>query len=193
MSAAKLLEKAKSLAFSTATRLGMEDGLYAAARLIPKQERASLKESSFAVDRRESRAYVSPLGGSSGCGGIILSSRDDRGPLRRELIRAVSEGLLSVVDPRDGRRVVRWVKPREAIVRGRCAGAAPDLLYQLEPGYGVSRSIFGSMFTPSPTHRRVSGGHTSEGVLAMRGRPGLPEPRQLEEVYHVVMEAIGKG
>ena len=187
--ASKAVEQAKSVAFSVATRLALEDVLYAAARLIPEKRRASLKESSYAVDRERSRAYAGKLGGSSGAGGIVLA--DASAELRDE----IAQGLMLVTDPATDERVVEWVKPREAVLpnsggASAHAHAIPDMLFRLRPGYGISRAVYGPLFSTSPTHRRVSGGHTGEGILAASRGVAARPPAALHEVYDSILRAL---
>ena len=93
-------------------------------------------------------------------------------------------------DPETGVRVVDWVKPRERVVHGRYASNVPDLLFRLKRGYGISRSVFTPLFSTSPTHRRVSGGHSDEGVLISDHRFDGSAPSRLDEVYEAILAML---
>ena len=190
VSPAWLIEKAKSAAFSTATRLAVEDLLYAAARVIPKKGRAALKESSFAVDQERSRAYLGKFGGSSGCGGIVLRPEPDTAEARGRLTESVQQAFMEVEDPNTGARIVDWIEPRERVVRGRCASNVPDLLFRLNRSHGISRSVFTPLFSNSPTHRRVSGGHTDEGIIISDRALSGGTPSSLDEIYEAILAAL---
>ncbi len=97
---------------------------------------------------------------------------------------------MQVTDPEDGRRIVEWVKPRGQVIRGPRAQSVPDLLFRLRPGYGVSRSVFGALFSHSPTHRRFSGGHTPEGVIAVGPELRASVPAALEDVYGAILGSL---
>lgn len=193
LTSAKVIEKAKAWAFSTAVRLKAEDALYAAARLIPKQRRASLKESSFAVDRGASKAFAGKLGGASGSGGIVLGPERVLGVAEGEFLGELADALLGVREPRSDAAVVEWARPREEVVQGPYAAAVPHLLFRLRPGWGISRSVHGALFSLSPTHRRVSGGHTSQGVLVADRDFAETAISRLDQVYDVVLDVLGRG
>lgn len=184
---ARRLETAKNAALSIAARWGAEDLLYAAARLIPKQERARLKDSNFAFEPSASRAYVGKLGGSGRCGGVVIGPAAGLGESRAALALELTQALLAVRDPNSGSPIVESVRPREQVLSGPYSDQAPDLLYTMAPGYGVSRAVFGPLFSPSPTHRRVSGGHGPQGIVASNRVFGPGRLERLDQVHDAVL------
>ena len=179
----KSVERLKACAFTCTRSLGLEDALYVAARLLPKKQRASLRESTFAIDHDASRAIASKFGGSSGIGGI-----DVRGD--NACASEIASALSDVQCPVDGRPVVEWVKPRHEIANGPHAARYPDLIYQLREGYGTGRALFGPMFSDSPTHRRISGGHRRDGVLLVGDGLSCPRLSGLHEFRDFVLECL---
>jgi len=126
---------------------------------------------------------ASKFGGSSGIGGIDVRGGDAE---TEEIVRSLRDVRCLC----DGRPLMQWVKLRREVACGPYASRFPDVIYQLREGYGTGRALFGPLFSDSPTHRRISGGHRREGVLLVGGDLSCPNLRGLDEVYDFVLGCL---
>lgn len=192
-SSARLLEFGKHAALQTAHRFELEDTVFALAQLLPPRQRRSLQRSDFVLRGRRTPACRDPFGGNSPYGGIRLDSEailaTGRSPqaLRDTLIRQLEH----VRDPLLDDTIVHWVKSREAKVSGRRVHVYPEILYRLKSTWGTDPSLFTAPFSPSPLHRRLSGGHRPTGVLFAAGVPRhLPPPPALPALRAWLLELL---
>ena len=99
--------------------------------------------------------------------------------------RDVLEVLLAAIDPRTGKHVFENVWTREEIYSGPYIQNAPDLIYELAPGYMVSYTILPSMLLHGRFLRNlkpgwdISGYHRPEGIFIAVG-PGFRKNENLE-------------
>jgi len=190
-----ILERAKNTALDLAYRLELEETLAAMAQWVPG--RKQLKRSDHVIRGDNSLARASSFAGVNPFGGIVLNEAEisRRGDSRQRLTDQIISGIRHVVDPRTGRTVVRWVAPRAQVIRnGARQEAYPDILFELDPAYGVSWSVFRPMFGPSVTHRKISGGHTRHGVILAAGplREGVwVEHPSVVDVFSLVLRQLG--
>ena len=164
-----LLERGKNLALDLAFHLNAEDALSRLARYVP--HRKALKRADHVVKADSSVARTSSFAGVNPFGGIVINREAcGRRGLEPQRVQAeIVEGLGTVQDDR-GRSIVRWVKPREEVIPpGANAERYPDLLFELDPTYGVSWSLYHSLLGPNLTMRKVSGGHTHYGAVLSAG------------------------
>jgi predicted AlkP superfamily phosphohydrolase/phosphomutase/O-antigen/teichoic acid export membrane protein len=96
------------------------------------------------------------------------------------LRRAIKARLLNLVDPRQGQRVVRAVYNREEFYQGPFTDQAPDIVYELAPGYEPTSEVSpGQLFTDVTAEGE--GMHQPDGIflawgpdiVAQRLGPGL--------------------
>ncbi len=168
----RLLERMKMLVLRTLDRYDMQDYVFKIARLIPGAK--SLKKSTFVIDQAGSSAGVARFSGMNPYGGVDLPrSGFDSDEKHEEAVERLIADLLKVRDPKTGKQIVTWAMRREEMYRGPYASIYPEVIFQLDFEYGVSRSLFGPIVDVNPTHRKVSGGHMPEAALLMN-RP-LPE------------------
>ncbi|NLO37245.1 MAG: hypothetical protein GX112_12970 [Clostridiaceae bacterium] len=81
-----------------------------------------------------------------------------------ERIRIIS-GLLKVRDA--GKPVIIWAKRGEDIYPGSRTDHYPEIVYCMDPEYGVDRGLFGKrLFGSNAFCKIISGGHRSSGVIA---------------------------
>ncbi|MBN1341542.1 MAG: alkaline phosphatase family protein [Phycisphaerae bacterium] len=99
--------------------------------------------------------------------------------------QAVIDVLTKATDPQSGRRVFENVWRREEILSGPCVRHAPDVIYELAPGYMASDSIWPASLMRDrflrdlPAGWDVSGYHRPEGVL-IGGGPAFRAVRDLD-------------
>jgi hypothetical protein len=180
LSRAFLLERAKRAVLTGSYRFALEEPAYQLARRLP--HRRALRDSTFSAEG-SSPARASRTFGRNQHGGVEL--RDD-GPEMRARVRDV---LLGLVDPATGEGVVDWVRDREDLVGGASVDRFPPVLFALREGYGVDWGLYGPVFGPNVNHRRVSGGHREDGVLAC-SYPVTDPPEDLAGVHDFVLREL---
>jgi predicted AlkP superfamily phosphohydrolase/phosphomutase len=136
-----------------------ENWLYRIGRLIPKRTRKALKKSSYLIDKENSTAWVSDMGGGASVGGIVISPKMNK--LSEEYNNAAARVLeiLENLNLGTNGQVVQWAKISEK------DSFYPDVIFELDPHFSVGRSLFCPLLEKSPRHRIISGGHKKEGVL----------------------------
>jgi predicted AlkP superfamily phosphohydrolase/phosphomutase len=180
LSRAFLLERAKRAVLAGSYRFSLEEPAYQIARRLP--HRRALRDSTFSSDG-SSPARASRTFGRNQHGGVEL--RDDSPELRAR----VRDLLLGLVDPETGEGVVDWVRDREDLVGGAAVDRFPPVLFALREGYGVDWGLYGPVFGPNVNHRRVSGGHKEDGVLAC-SYPVEDPPADLAGVHDFVLREL---
>jgi predicted AlkP superfamily phosphohydrolase/phosphomutase len=185
----QVLESAKRLVLRGAYKFQLEPQAYAVARRVPG--RKSLKNSSYSVSSSTSVAQASRLFGRNSSGGVNVR-RDLSATDRERAIDAIIGLLSGVRDPAGGEQVCSWIKRREEVVTGTYADRFPDVLFQLKPQFGVDFGVYGPLIGDDPMHRRISGGHRSDGVyIASRSIPN--PPRSLQEIYDFVVNLASES
>jgi predicted AlkP superfamily phosphohydrolase/phosphomutase len=97
--------------------------------------------------------------------GIVKSA--DYESLRTDIIETLKEWL----DPRTGQPIMKAIYRREHLYKGPFVDQAPDVVFELQPGYMVSdMPSWGGLLSDAP--QKLSGFHEREGIFAMSG-PGI--------------------
>lgn len=167
-----LLERAKVSVLRTLDKYELQDLTFKIGKLIPGAK--ALKKSTFVIDKAGSSAGVARFAGMNPYGGIELPRAgfaDDQA--YDAAIEKLIADLKALKDPKTGKGIVTWAMRREEMFRGPHAEIYPEVIFQLDFEYGVSRSLFGPLVDINPTHKKVSGGHMPQAALLMNGR--LPE------------------
>jgi len=189
------VERAKNAALDLAYRFELEDALSLLARWVPR--RKALRRADHVIQGNASLARASSFAGVNPFGGIVLNQAEiaRRGANIADIRESVVTGLRRVADPRTKRKVVRWALPRaEAVPAGARQEAYPDILFELDPAYGVSWSVFRPLFGPNVTHRKISGGHTRDGVLLTAGPLAdgvVVKRRRVVDIFSLVVRQLG--
>jgi predicted AlkP superfamily phosphohydrolase/phosphomutase/O-antigen/teichoic acid export membrane protein len=140
----------------------------------------------FAVNRILDWAHTQAYSGVASEYAIYINRRGrepygvvaepDVNALRRE----IKARLLNLIDPRQGQRVVRAVYDREEFYQGPFTDQAPDIVYELAPGYEPTSEVSpGRLFTDVTAEGE--GMHQPDGIflawgpdiVAQRLGPGL--------------------
>jgi len=159
------MERLKTGVLQLMYRHDLEDVVSRVARFIPR--RKALKDSSFITDREGSLAFTPDFAGRNPFGGVIICRAEvdrrelDYGSFRRQLMAEIAD----LRDPDTGKRVVSWVRPREELYSGPHLDKYPDIVFELDPEYSVSWDLYGRVVGLNPTHKKISGGHRTDGVL----------------------------
>lgn len=154
-----MLELSKNFVLNFMHENNLEDYISKIAKLIPGAKK--LKKGKHITKESTNRAYASDFTGTNPFGGICINKKliGNYNKFRDQLMT----DLLAVED--DGVKVVEWVKRRENMFSGKYTESYPDILFGLNPIYGVNWNLHTSLFTVNPTHKKVSGGHKEVGVF----------------------------
>jgi predicted AlkP superfamily phosphohydrolase/phosphomutase len=155
----KSVEITKNISVKLVVKILGESWLYRIGRLLPKRMRKALKKSSYLIDKENSAAWVSDMGGGASVGGIVINPKYD--PLcqgYKNTTARILEKLEQVNQGANG-NVVQWAKVREE------NNYYPDIIFELDPLFSVGRSLFCPLEEKSPRHKIISGGHKKEGIL----------------------------
>jgi predicted AlkP superfamily phosphohydrolase/phosphomutase len=160
-----LIERLKTKALELMFQHDLEDVVTRLAKFVPMKK--SLKDSSFITDRRGSLAFAPDFAGRNPFGGVEICRAEvnKRGLDYEEFRGRLMEEISRIRDPQNGREVVQWIARRETLGSGQHIGKYPDLVFQLDPEYGLSWSLHGGLVGVNPTHKKISGGHRQDGVL----------------------------
>lgn len=187
-----VLERAKNACLQFASEHDLEDWVFRVARLVPN--RKALKRSAHIVSWGENLAQASYFAGTNPFGGIEVNREKlDEKAIDYEAFRgALIEEILKLEDPTTGQRIARWARRREDVHKGRCLEVYPDVLFELEDAYGVNWALHTDLVAPNPTHKKISGGHTLEGVFLLSGSDrGLEtrEPR-IQDIAPTILDLL---
>ena len=159
MSLKKGVEIAKNTTIKLVARTLGENWLYRIGRVLPKRMRKALKKSSYLLDRENSTAWVSDVGGGAAVGGIVINPKLSKSsPEYEAAAEKIMQSLKEIRSP-TGEPIVEWARMREQ------GSVYPDVIFELEPHYSVGRSLFCPILERNPRHQIISGGHKKEGVL----------------------------
>lgn len=151
-------------------------------RLIPRQVLVRGRQA-FAVNRIIDWAHTQAYSGVASEYAIYinLAGREPygivpAGEAYETLRQAIKTDLLQLEDPRGGQRVVNAVYLREEIYQGPFVDQAPDIVYELAPGYEPTAEVSpGRIF--SDVAGEGEGMHQPDGIFLAWG-PGI-RPGQL--------------
>lgn len=149
-----------------------------------------VKNAEYVFSGRREAVYAPKFDGTNPYGGILLDRSllpEDASyeTLRGEIIRR----LLKVED--QGSPVMLWVKKREEIYAGEHVENYPDIVYRMQPEYGVDRGLFGRrLFGINAMHWIISGGHKPEGVI-MGSRPDACEVGSVLNLHDYLIRISG--
>lgn len=109
-------------------------------------------------------------------------------------VDSLIERLRAVRDAQ-GRTVFERVARREDIYHGRELGLAPEVIFQLAPGYVASPEMRGGAPIRPGLPGQVSGFHRPEGVFVLAG-PGIPsgvwlDPVSIQDVTPTLLDVLG--
>jgi predicted AlkP superfamily phosphohydrolase/phosphomutase len=159
LSLKKSIEFVKNMSVRLVVKVLGESWLYRIGRLLPKHMRKALKKSSYLIDKENSLAWASELGGGASVGGVIINPRIASGSEQyRDIADKISELLEQINDSSYG-RVVQWAKVQHEV------NHYPDVIFELDPRFSVGRSFFCPIVEKNPRHKITSGGHKKEGIL----------------------------
>jgi len=166
-----LTEKTKNFVLNLFDKYDMEDILYKITPYIPYKK--ALKDSSFLINPSENLAEVDTnIGGVNPFGGIrINKSKLKKLNIEYEDFRKKLISELAELNDNKKNDLFKWIDRREALYSGKYTELYPDILFELNPDYGVSPSLHTKVFSKSTTHKKISGGHKRYGILGLSNVP----------------------
>lgn len=156
----KMIEKMKILSLKGFHRFGLQDLMYKITKFIPN--RKSLRKSLYLINKETSLAYTSEFCSTNPFGGIEIKKGNEYEELRSQIMEEI-EGLNGYLQ----KNIVKWIKRREELYEGEYLDNYPDVVFELDEDYGVNWNLFTSLISENYTHRKVSGGHRKEAILAI--------------------------
>lgn len=178
------VETAKNLVIASLYSIGKEDWLYKITKFVPNRQK--LKTGAHVIDKGDSVASVPKFDGTGPFGGIDVNAPD---PERYEEIRAAILTDLEELDRRHKGKLFRWFDRRERIQGDTSQYEYPDIIFELEPEYGVNWSLFVPLIARNYFHRRLSGGHRPGGVLLTNGELSY-RPDSVADVSDMVLTLL---
>ncbi|GAB4534014.1 MAG: hypothetical protein Fur0020_00260 [Thermodesulfovibrionia bacterium] len=181
-----MIERMKVLTLRTLSHYDMEDWIYRIAKMIPN--RKALKKSTYLIDETQSTVSLSNLCGANPYGGIDVNDRERYEEVRNEIMEIINN-----INIEHG-NIIKWVKRREEVYRGRNEDKLPDILFELNEDYGVGRDFYTKPITDNYTHKKISGGHKREAVFMVhgsdRGQNVIKRPSNIMEIRDYILKIL---
>jgi len=149
------------------------------------------------IDWSKTVAYASDMSGikSYSYGGVIVNRDLAQGGDDYENIRDRIIAALRADCQVDGRSVLKHVTRREDVYRGPHIGKYPDILLELDAGYGLGWAVDTPLVTTAPSHNLVPGSHRGDGATFIFRSPRQLKPEHstvdLVDIAPTVLDALG--
>ena len=157
----KIIEKTKSIILRKVSKFGCLDFAFKLAKLIPNKQ--SFKKGTYLINTNESLACAWELCGTNSFGGIEIKKKGEDYEKMRTKIMDELKGLDACLQG----KIFNWVKKKEELYAGEYLSKYPDIVFELTEDYGTGWGLFGPLVEENHTHRKISGGHSGQGVLAV--------------------------
>lgn len=182
-----IMEKLKNQFLTFMHDHDLEDYISVIAKFVPNAKR--LKKGKHITDSSKNKAYASDFTGTNPFGGICINGAlvDDYDTFRNELIKELQ------VLHYEQTPVFNWIRSREEMFSGPYLGQFPDILFEMVPHLGVNWALHTDVFTVNPTHKKISGGHNTNGVLLMNRFKGNTNANHFEmlNLFPTILEFYG--
>jgi len=181
-----LIERAKVSTLNILSRYDLEDWIYRIAKVVPN--RKALKKSTYLIKESTTSVKLSNLCGANPYGGIDVSGDDQKEyeQLRERLVRE-----LESVNDEYGGDIIKWIKKREDVYRGKNEHKLPDLLFELDEDYGIGWDFYTSPVTDNYTHKKISGGHKREGLVITNTHNLGQRPLNIIDFKDYILKILG--
>jgi predicted AlkP superfamily phosphohydrolase/phosphomutase len=126
------------------------------------------------VDWDKTIACVSDLSGikAYSYGGIEISGDAKKRNSYEELRSAIIDRLSIIREPTSGINIMKWICRREELYQGEFINRYPDIVFELQEGYGIGWSIHCPIMGKSGTHEIHPGSHRSDSPVFLISYPG---------------------
>jgi predicted AlkP superfamily phosphohydrolase/phosphomutase len=187
------LEKAKRAVALAVSRLGLGKSAATVLRNIPRLVQAFTRPANIDWDR--TIAYASDMSGikSYTYGGVNINgsglTRSDYERVRSEILELLRAGCVLP----DGTCALRFALRREELYSGPYLSKYPDVVLELEYGYGLGWAAQGALMSRAPAHNVVPGSHRgATGTFLMRSsRQAVRDPIDLLDVSPTLLDLMG--
>lgn len=156
------VQKAKQLVLQGLFTMSLEDLTYRIARFVPNRKK--LKTSEFVISDLHSIARLSDFAGSGPYGGIEISKEIRLSGEYSSISDKIISDLNALNEQNKG-TLFKWIEKSRCVPETEATSIYPDIVFELHAPYGVNWDVFTPLVTRNPFHRKISGGHTSTGVL----------------------------
>lgn len=156
-----LIERIKNGVMELVFKYNLEDMFYKLVKFIPN--RKAIKKGGH-LKTTTNIAEACTMFGTNPFGGIRIHKENipqglSYDKICDDLIKYFSEYTFK------GKKVFLWIKKREELFQGKYIYKFADLLFEMEPKFGVNWSVFTKEITYNTTHKKISGGHDRNGCF----------------------------
>jgi len=159
------MERAKRTADRIVTTHGFSVIAARLVRLFPWTKRIYAVPSG--VDWDKTIACVSDLSGikAYSYGGIAINKDRIQDSDYEKVRSSIIAGLSSIIEPNTGKNLMKWICRREDLYQGEYLDRYPDIVFELQEGYGIGWSIRGPILSTSRTHGIHPGSHRADSPV----------------------------
>jgi predicted AlkP superfamily phosphohydrolase/phosphomutase len=160
-----LMERAKRTADRIVTTHGFEVIAARLLRLFPWAKKIYAMPSG--VDWDKTIACVSDLSGikAYSYGGIAIKKGRIQDSNYEDMRSSIITKLSRISEPTTGENLMKWIHRREEQYQGEYLIRYPDIVFELQEGYGIGWSIHGSIVGTSGTHGIHPGCHKADSPV----------------------------
>ncbi len=151
--------------------------------------------STASIDMERTTAYLSSFAGAKSYSHGGIEIRRDRldGEEYEDLRERLIEELSQIRNPEKDAPLMSWICKREDLYSGPHISQFPDVVFELENGYGVYWGIHTPLVGTAYEHNLASGGHKKDAVLLLSGadRKPLRNGMTLMDVAPTILDLLG--
>jgi len=180
-----LIEILKNNVMHFVYKFNLEDLFYEVSKLIPG--RKSIKRGGH-LKKSKSIAEASSLFGTNPFGAIKINNENIASNSSYDEVR--NKIILMLLEYKwNGTKVFKWVKKREDVLQGEKLDKYDDILFELDPEYGVNWAVFTNEVGINATHKKISGGHNQKGCFFVENLDDAIFNRisSVEDIYNLII------
>ncbi len=184
------VEKTKNLTLQFLFTLHIEELAYHIARAFPNPK--VIKTSSHIINKDDSIAHLSDFAGMGSCGGISLNLDLKSTGAYEEVLQDITTKL-NELNENHNNTLFKWIKTRQSVIGDQNNSIYPDILFELKSNLGVGWGLYVPLVARNPFHRRISGGHKMDGILASNKRAlfDYSMSYHVKDVKSSILRALG--
>ncbi len=156
-----LIERIKNTVMELVYKYNLEDIFYKLIKFIPN--RKGIKKGEH-LKTNTNIAEACNLFGTNPFGGIRIHKENIPAGLN---YHSICDDLIKYFTEYsyNGKKIFQWIKKREDVFQGKHIDKFADLLFEMDPKFGVNWSVFTKEVTYNTTHKKISGGHDRKGCF----------------------------
>jgi len=151
--------------------------------------------STSSIDMERTTAYLSSFAGAKSYphGGIEIKRDRMDSAGYEELRETLIQELSQIRDPESDTPLMNWICRREDLYSGPHISQLPDVVFELQDGYGVYWGIHTPLVGTAYEHNLASGGHKKEAVFLVKGADKRPSHAEigLMDVAPTILDLLG--